>query len=150
MKKVEKPFLMCRGVSLFPSDQACIKSDKRIIESNTKYIWDLILLFCEKLEIDKADITETSSEQEYVEVLRELNWNIDWEGIGEGQRQAWEDGSYTFYLPSSSDFTEDDQYLGIQRCDGLLEQVTRVNVMDGGAEASKPSDQGTLFKLHVE
>ena len=35
-------------------------------------------------------------------------------------------------------FTEDDQYLGIQRCDGLLEQVTRVNIMDRGAEVSKP------------
>ena len=40
------------------------------------------------MEIDKADITEAASEQEYVEILRKLHWNIDWEGIGEGQRQA--------------------------------------------------------------
>ena len=56
-------------------------------------------------------------------------------------------------LRSSSDmisFTKNDYYFGIQRCDGLLEQVTRVNVMDRGAEVSKPSHPVTLSKLHVE
>ena len=36
-------------------------------------------------------------------------------------------------LRSSSDmisFTKNDDYLGIQRCDGFLEQVTSVDVMD--------------------
>ena len=62
---------MCRGGSLLPSDQAGIKSDQN---NHTQNLFgDLILLFCEKLEIDEADITETSSEEENVEILRELH-----------------------------------------------------------------------------
>ena len=50
------------------------------------------LLFGEKLNIDEADITKASREQENVEILRELHWHIDREGISEGQGQAWEKG----------------------------------------------------------
>ena len=68
---VLQKFLMRREVSLLLSDQAGIKSDQKNQTQNL--LGDLILLFCEKLEIDEADITETSSEEENVEILRELH-----------------------------------------------------------------------------
>ena len=50
-------------------------------------------------------------------------------------------------LRSSSDmisFTKNDDYFGIQRCDGFLEQVTSVDVMDRRAKVSKPGHVDSL------
>ena len=57
------------------------------------------------------------------------------------------DFSVVFYGSSSFLFTEDYQYLCIESCDGLLEQIARVDVMDGGTEVSKPGHVWSLYVL---